>query len=68
MCVYLYIQEVFAAASIFLKVDSSEVRNIQYLTQAIAFVYHIFASCKMIQYTFTHGTDLMRIDIFIGYR
>lgn len=65
MDTYVY-RDVFAVAFIFLKVDSSEVRNIQYFTQAIAFVYHILASCKMIQDTFTHGTDFVRIDVLIG--
>ena len=64
MDTYVY-RDVFAVAFIFLKVDSSEVRNIQYFTQAIAFVYHILASCKMIQDTFTHGTNLVWVYVFV---
>ena len=52
--------------ALLLKVDPTEVGNIQYLGKSFALVDHAFTYGKMIQDTFTHGTYLMRINILIA--
>ena len=51
--------------TLLLKVYSSEIGNIHHSGKPLAFVNYTFTYGKMIQNTFTHGANLMRIDIFI---
>ena len=51
--------------TLLLKVYSSEIGNIHHSGKPLAFVNYTFTYGKMIQNTFTHRADLMRIDIFI---
>ena len=43
----------------------SEIGDIQYFAQPPAFVNYAFTQCEMIEDAFAHGSDFMRIDIFV---
>ena len=53
------------ARPVFPEINPPEIRDIQYFLQPSPLINNTLANGKMIQYTLPHGTNLVRINVFI---